>query len=68
MGKGLNAADLFRKQEKKKEIAKSKKQKAVVKEVQVLLNDPEKIEAEIAKVVKELEGNRANKTLRDKIR
>lgn len=67
MGKGLNPADSFRKQEKKKDIARNKKQKAAVKEVQVLLNDPSKIEAEITKVAKELEGNKANKTLRDKL-
>lgn len=67
MGKGLNPADEFRRQEKKKELAKSKKSRAAVKEVQALLNDPAKIEAEIQKVSLELEGNKANKSLRDRV-
>lgn len=67
MGKGLNPADAFRKQEKKQAIARDKKQKAAVKEVRVLLGDPDKVDAEIAKVTKELQGNLANKTLKDRL-
>ena len=68
MGKGLNPADAFRKQEKKQQIARDKKQKAAVKEVRVLLSDPEKVDAEIAKVTQELQGNLANKTLKDRLK
>ena len=68
MGKGLNPADAFRKQEKKQQIARDKKQKAAVKEVRVLLSDPDKVDAEIARVSKELQGNLANKSLKDRLK
>ena len=68
MGKGLNPADAFRKQEKKQQIARDKKQKAALKEVRGLLNDPDKVDAEMARVAKELQGNLANKTLKDRLK
>ena len=45
--KNLNPADAFRKEQKKKEIKKSKQKQAVVKKVTDMLNNPAKIEEEV---------------------
>jgi hypothetical protein len=69
MGKReLNPADAYRKQQKKKDIQKSKKDQKVVREVQDLLNDPEKIEKEIQRVQSEADSNKLDKTYKDRLR
>ena len=58
MGKGLNPADQFRKEQKKKEIKKSKNEQAELQKVRELLNDPVKIREEIEKLEKESQANK----------
>jgi hypothetical protein len=66
--KEKNPADAFRKEQRKKELLKLKKDRAVVREVHEMLNDPRKIDAEIAKVQKESNDNKLDKTLKDRIK
>lgn len=68
MGKGLNPADQFRKEEKKKAFMKTKKKQEKVKSIQALLNDPKKINDEIQKLQKESDENRLDKSIKDKIK
>eukprot|EP01040_Poterioochromonas_malhamensis_P000142 gene142-148_t len=65
--KGINPADAFRREEKKKAIKKAQQQKKEVKEVRSLLNDPTKIDEEIAKYQKLSNESRLDKSLKDKI-
>jgi hypothetical protein len=65
--KGVNPAEQFRKQQKKKGIKKAQEQRKVVREVRSLLNDPEKIEVEIVKYQKLSNENKLDKSLKDKI-
>jgi hypothetical protein len=65
--KGVNPAEQFRKQQKKKGIKKAQEQRKVVREVRSLLNDPEKIELEIVKYQKLSNENKLDKSLKDKI-
>ena len=66
--KALNPAEQFRKEQKKKEIQKSKKEQKELHKIQELLNDPRKIEEEIEKLRKESEANRLDKSIKDKIK
>ena len=72
MGKGktkdLNPADAYRKEQRKRELKKCKKDRAIVQEVKDLLNDPQKIQDEIDKVQKESDGNKLDKGLKDRIK
>lgn len=68
MGKGLNPADAYRKEQKKKEIKKSKKEREKVREVANLLNNPEQIENEIRRVQKESDANKLDKGLKDRLK
>jgi hypothetical protein len=66
--KERNPADQFRKEQRKKELLKLKKDRAVVRDVREMLNDPRKIDAEIAKVQKQSDENKLDKTLKDRIK
>lgn len=68
MGKGLNPADQFRKEQKKKEIKKSKKEQEEKHRIQSLLNDPRKIDEEITKLEKLSQENKLDKSIKDKIK
>jgi hypothetical protein len=68
MVKGLNPADQFRKEQKKKEIKKSKKEQEELSKVRELLNDSSKIEAEIVKLEIQSQENRLDKGIKDKIK
>lgn len=45
--KDLNPADAYRKEQRKKEIKKSKQKQAAVKQVTDMLNNPQQIEEEV---------------------
>ena len=64
----LNPADKFRKEQKKKDIVKSKKVQGVKNEVRHLINDPERIDEEIAKVQRQSDENLLDKSLKDRIK
>ena len=64
----LNPADAFRKEQRKKELQKTKKDRVVKKEVRTLLNDPRKIDEEIERVQKLSEENLLDKALKDRIK
>ena len=66
--KEKNPADAFRKEQRKKELAKLKKEREVVRDVRDMLNDPRKIDAEIAKAQKISDENKLDKTLKDRIK
>ncbi len=66
--KEKNPMDAFRKDQRKKELLKLKKDREVVKGVRDLLNDPRKIDEEIAKAQKISDENKLDKTLKDKIK
>ncbi|CAM9477400.1 unnamed protein product, partial [Ectocarpus fasciculatus] len=70
MGKGkpLNPADAFRKEQKKKDAKRNAKVKANIREVNNLLNNPQKIQEEIDKVQKESDENRLDKGIKDRIK
>ena len=66
--KGLSMADKFRKEERKKEIARSKKKQAQEKAHRDLMSNPEKIEVELQKLQKESDENKLDKGLKEKIK
>lgn len=66
--KEKNPADAFRKEQRKKELLKLKKDREVVREVRDLLNDPKKIDEEIAKAQKISDENKLDKSLKDRIK
>ena len=72
MGKGqkkaLNPADAFRKEERKKELAKNKKRLAAERERQELFSNPEKLREELGKLQRESDENRLDKGLKEKIK
>lgn len=65
--KGINPADAFRKEQRKKEVKKLKKEREVVREVRSLLNNPDKIDEEIAKVQRQSNEYKLDKSLKDRI-
>lgn len=66
--KDSNPVDSYRKQQKKKDIQKSKRDKKAVHEVKSLLNDPKKVDAEIAILQKEYDQNKLDKGLKERIK
>ena len=66
--KELNPADVYRKQQRKKELKKCKETRNVVRSVQELLSDPNKIEEEIQKAQKESDASALDKGLKDRIK
>ena len=66
--KDLNPADSFRKELRKNELKKNKQENKKVKEIQVLLNDPKKIEEEITKLQALSDANKLDKGIKDKIK
>jgi len=68
MGKGLNPADAERKAQKKKDIAKFKKQRAETNEVRQLLSDPDRIDEQLQNLKKESESNKLDLNLKNKIK
>jgi hypothetical protein len=66
--KALNPADQYRKEEKKKAAKKNAKVKATIREVNDLLNNPQKIQEQIEQVQKDSDENRLDKGLKDKIK
>ena len=70
MGKdkrGINPADAFRREEKKRQQKRNAVQKHALQEVRSLLNDVTKIDAEIEKVQAQSAENRLDKSLKDRI-
>eukprot|EP01042_Synura_sphagnicola_P035293 gene35293-45212_t len=65
--KGVNPADAFRKEQRKKELKKLKKHREVVREVRDLLSHPDRIDEEIARVQRQSDENRLDKSLKDRI-
>lgn len=71
MGKGKkekNPADAFRKEQRKAELKKLKKDRQVVREVNTLLNDPSKVDAEIERVQKLSDENKIDKSLKERLK
>ena len=66
--KELNPADVYRKQQRKKELKKCKETRNVVRSVQELLSDPNKIEEEIQKAQKASDASALDKGLKDRIK
>ena len=66
--KELNPADVYRKQQRKKDLKKCKENRNVVRSVQELLSDPAKIEAEIVKAQKASDESALDKGLKDRIK
>jgi hypothetical protein len=65
--KGVNPAEAFRKEQKKKDGKKAHQQRQAVREVRSLLNDPTKIDDEIRKYQRMSNENKLDKSLKDKI-
>lgn len=57
----------YKKEQKKKEIKKSKKQTVVRREAQTMLRDPAAVSAEIERLVEEANSNRADLDVRRKL-
>ena len=68
MGKGLNPADAFRKEQRQRELKKAKEKKKVQQEVSALLSDPNKIDEEIVKVQKQSDENRMDNGLKIRLK
>ena len=66
--KELNPADVYRKQQRKKDLKKCKETRTVVRSVQELLSDPNKIEEEIQKAQKASDASQLDKGLKDRIK
>ena len=66
--KELNPADVYRKQQRKKDLKKCKDNRNVVRSVQELLSDPAKIEEEIVKAQKASDESALDKGLKDRIK
>ena len=66
--KELNPADVYRKQQRKKDLKKCKETRNVVRSVQELLSDPAKIEEEIVKAQKASDASALDKGLKDRIK
>jgi WW domain binding protein 11 len=66
--KELNPADVYRKQQRKKDLKKCKENRNVVRSVQELLSDPAKIEEEIVKAQKASDASALDKGLKDRIK
>ena len=66
--KELNPADVYRKQQRKKDLKKCKENRNVVRSVQELLSDPGKIEDEIVKAQKASDASALDKGLKDRIK
>ena len=66
--KELNPADVYRKQQRKKDLKKCKENRSVIRSVQELLSDPNKIEEEIQKAQKESDGSQLDRGLKDRVK
>ena len=66
--KELNPADVYRKQQRKKDLKKCKENRNVVRSVQELLSDPAKIEVEIVKAQKASDESALDKGLKNRIK
>jgi hypothetical protein len=66
--KDLNPADVYRKAQRKKELKKCKENRIVVKSVQELLSDPNKIEEEIQIAQKAADSSKLDKGLKDRVK
>ena len=66
--KELNPADVYRKEQRKKDLKKCKENRTVVRAVRELLSDPNKIEEEIQKAQKESDGSQLDRSLKDRVK
>ena len=63
----INPAEYARREQKKRELKKNKIEKKKVAEVRSLLNDPSKLEEQIAELELEYSKNRLDKSLKEKV-